>query len=49
MPKTLVRHIVKYCADKYKLEGHQELAEVLLDILDTPVQSGVASRKGRRD
>ena len=46
VPKTLVRHIVKYCADKYKLEGHQELAEVLLDILDTPVSPELLPAKG---
>lgn len=34
VPKTLVRHLVKYYADTC---GKQELAEVLLDVLDTPV------------
>ncbi|OUQ23595.1 NAD(+) synthase [Lachnoclostridium sp. An131] len=34
VPKTLVRHLVRYCADTY---GDKELAAVLLDVLDTPV------------
>ncbi len=34
VPKTLVRHLVRYYADTC---GNDELAEVLLDILDTPV------------
>ena len=34
IPKTLVRHIVRYAADTAKSEG---LRQVLLDILDTPV------------
>ena len=34
VPKTLVRHLVRYYADTC---GEKELAEVLLDILDTPV------------
>jgi NAD+ synthase (glutamine-hydrolysing) len=34
VPKTLVRHLVKYCADTC---GDEELTKVLLDILDTPV------------
>ena len=34
IPKTLVRHIVRYAADTAKSEG---LRRVLLDILDTPV------------
>ena len=33
-PKTLVRHLVRYCADTC---GDKELAAVLLDVLDTPV------------
>ena len=33
VPKTLVRHIVAYCART----GAQDLTQVLLDILDTPV------------
>lgn len=34
VPKTLVRHLVCYYADTC---GNQELAEILMDILDTPV------------
>lgn len=34
VPKTLVRHLVRYYADTC---GDQELAKVLLDVLDTPV------------
>ena len=34
VPKTLVRHLVQYYADTC---NDQELAKVLLDILDTPV------------
>ena len=34
VPKTLVRHLVRYYADTC---GEKELEEVLLDILDTPV------------
>lgn len=34
VPKTLVRHLVRYYADTC---GNEELAAVLLDVLDTPV------------
>ena len=34
IPKTLVRHLVRYYADTC---GDQALTEILLDILDTPV------------
>lgn len=34
VPKTLVRHLVRYYADAL---GEQELKDVLLDVLDTPV------------
>ena len=34
VPKTLVRHLVRYYADTC---GNTELKEVLLDVLDTPV------------
>lgn len=37
VPKTLVRHIVSYCADKADAEGDAALASVLRDILNTPV------------
>ncbi|MEW4413091.1 NAD(+) synthase [Clostridium sp. AN503] len=49
VPKTLVRHLVRYCADTC---GEPELAAVLLDVLDTPVspellppEDGVISQK----
>lgn len=49
VPKTLVRHLVRYCADTCKEE---ELGRVLLDVLDTPVSpellppdGGVISQK----
>ena len=35
VPKTLVRHLVRYCADTCGIS--QTLRETLLDILDTPV------------
>ncbi len=37
VPKTLIRHIVAYCADNAQKEGNSALAAVLCDILDTPV------------
>ena len=49
VPKTLVRHLVRYYADTC---GDEKLAEILLDILDTPVspellppKDGVISQK----
>ncbi|MCR5255436.1 MAG: NAD(+) synthase [Acetatifactor sp.] len=49
VPKTLVRHLVKYYADTC---GNAELTRVLLDVLDTPVspellppKDGVISQK----
>ncbi len=49
VPKTLVRHLVQYYADTC---GNEELKEVLLDVLDTPVSpellppvDGVISQK----
>lgn len=49
VPKTLVRHLVKYYSDTC---GDEELSKVLLDILDTPVspellppEDGVISQK----
>ena len=35
--KTLVRHLVEYCAAEARENGKKKLAEVLFDILDTPV------------
>lgn len=37
IPKTLVRHLVKYYADREREKGNGELSDVLYDILDTPV------------
>ncbi len=37
VPKTLIRHVVAYCADVAESDGKCALAEVLRDILDTPV------------
>jgi NAD+ synthase (glutamine-hydrolysing) len=37
LPKTLIRHIVAYCAKEAKQNGDDTLSEVLFDILDTPV------------
>lgn len=49
VPKTLVRHLVRYCADTC---GEEALQAVLLDVLDTPVspellppEDGVISQK----
>ena len=49
VPKTLVRHLVRYYADTCE---DQKLADILLDILDTPVspellppKDGVISQK----
>ena len=46
VPKTLVRHLVRYYADTCE---DRALADVLYDVLDTPCQSGTASSKRRRD
>ncbi len=37
VPKTLIRHIVAYCAQQAAAKGYDKLAESLNDILDTPV------------
>ncbi len=37
VPKTLIRHIVAYCADVEEQNGKSTLAAALRDILDTPV------------
>lgn len=37
VPKTLIRHIVAFCADNAEANGKHKLASVLRDILDTPV------------
>ena len=37
LPKTLIRHVVRHCADSAKAKGEEALATSLYDILDTPV------------
>ncbi len=37
VPKTLIRHIVSYCADLEKSKGEELLADAIYDILNTPV------------
>ena len=37
LPKTLIRHVVRYYADSAKENGEDALAGALYDILDTPV------------
>ena len=37
IPKTLIRHVVRYYADTAKENGEVRLADALYDVLDTPV------------
>ena len=37
VPKTLVRHLVRYVADEARATEDDALADVLMDVLDTPV------------
>ncbi len=37
IPKTAIRHVVAYCADKFEQQGDTETAEILHDVLNTPV------------
>lgn len=37
IPKTLVRHLVAYCADEYEANGNAKIAAALRDVLNTPV------------
>ncbi|MBQ8415448.1 MAG: NAD(+) synthase [Clostridia bacterium] len=37
IPKTLIRHVVAYCATAEENQGHKKAAAALRDILDTPV------------
>ena len=37
IPKTLVSHVVRYCAIQAKENGQEKVATALFDILDTPV------------
>ena len=46
VPKTLVRHLVRYYADTC---GDKELEAVLLDVLDTPVSTGAFTAGGWED
>ena len=48
VPKTLVRHIVSYCADTCARDGNVRIAAALRDVLNTPVSPELlpASRNG---
>jgi len=46
VPKTLVRAITAYCADKARDEGRTKLANVLRDIVDTPVSPELLPANG---
>ena len=37
IPKTLIGHVVRHCANEAKKNGQAKVAEALFDILDTPV------------
>ena len=37
IPKTLIRHLVSYCADVFDAKGYGAIATALRDVLDTPV------------
>ncbi len=37
VPKTLIRHVVAYCADLAEKDGNTAISTALRDILDTPV------------
>ncbi len=37
IPKTLVGHVVRHCANQAKQDGQEKVAAALYDILDTPV------------
>ena len=37
VPKTLIRHIVAHCADRYEADGNGKIAAALRDVLNTPV------------
>ena len=37
IPKTLIGHVVRYCANQAKENGQDKVAAALYDILDTPV------------
>lgn len=48
IPKTLVRHIVSYCADVFAQNGEVRIAAALRDVLNTPVSPELlpATKKG---
>ena len=46
VPKTLVRHLVRYVADAARERGDARLSEVLLDVLDTPVSPELLPAEG---
>ncbi len=37
VPKTLIRHVTQYAADRYRRDGYTKLADALCDVLATPV------------
>ncbi len=37
IPKTVIRHVTSYCADKAEADGDTEVAGILRDVLNTPV------------
>lgn len=37
IPKTLVRHLVAFCADEAEADGQKKVADALRDVLNTPV------------
>ena len=47
LPKTLIRHVVAYCADQAELQGQGKLAASLRDILDTPVSPELLPADGK--
>ena len=47
LPKTLIRHVVAYCADQADLQGQEKLAVSLRDILDTPVSPELLPADGK--
>ena len=37
IPKTLIRHLVAHCADRFEADGKPKIANALRDVLNTPV------------
>ncbi len=48
IPKTLVRHLVEYCAVDADKNGNERLAKTLWDILDTPVSPELLPADGNK-